>query len=116
MRSVPLCGRRVVERLRSIGISRLSDLAGKDPAVLMHQVNLAAGKVIWRPPMAIIALSNLIATADKRENRAGTRDRASSEGSLTAAQHGSLNLLRRSKRTARGRNSKPNGEARSNGR
>jgi hypothetical protein len=31
----------------------------------MHQVNLAAGKVIWRPPMAIRALENLIAAANK---------------------------------------------------
>lgn len=61
---MPLCGPRVVERLRSIGIHKLSDLRRKDPHVIMHQVNHAAGKVIWRPPMAIRALQNLIIVAN----------------------------------------------------
>ena len=73
MRVVPLCGRRVIERLRSIGITRLSDLAGMNPQVLMHQVNLAAGKVIWRPPMAIMALSNLISAANQQKRRKQAR-------------------------------------------
>jgi hypothetical protein len=65
MREVPLCGSQVVKRLRSIGILRLSDLQNKNPHLLMHQVNHAAGKIIWRPPMAIYALRNLIAAANK---------------------------------------------------
>jgi len=64
MRAVPLCGPRVVERLRSIGIYKLSDLKRKDPHVVMRQVNHAAGKIIWRPPMAIRALQNLIVAAN----------------------------------------------------
>jgi nucleotidyltransferase/DNA polymerase involved in DNA repair len=62
---VPLCGERVIERLKSIGITRLADLRGCNPYVLMHQINLAAGRVIWRPPMAIIALTNLIVAAEE---------------------------------------------------
>ena len=69
MRAVPLCGQRVIERLRSIGITKLSDLTGANPQVLMHQVNLAAGKVIWRPPMAIMALSNLISAAQQKRRK-----------------------------------------------
>ena len=65
MREVPLCGARVVERLRSIGICKLSDLRNKNPQALMHQVNHAAGKIIWRPPMAIRALRNLVAAANR---------------------------------------------------
>jgi hypothetical protein len=65
MRSVPLCGAQVVKRLRSIGIVKLADLKNKNPYLLMHQVNHAAGKIIWRPPMAIQALRNLISAANK---------------------------------------------------
>jgi predicted RNA-binding protein YlqC (UPF0109 family) len=65
MRAVPLCGTQVIKRLRSIGIFKLSDLRNKNPQVLMHQVNHEAGKVIWRPPMAIRALRNLIAAANR---------------------------------------------------
>ncbi len=65
MREVPLCGPQVVKRLRSIGIVKLSDLRNKNPQVLMHQVNHASGKIIWRPPMAIRALQNLIAAANR---------------------------------------------------
>jgi hypothetical protein len=102
LRGVPLCGRRVIERLRSIGITKLADLAGKDPVVLMNQVNLAVGKVIWRAPMAIIALSNLIAAAGKQENRTGTCNRASNDASLSVVN----NLLRLPKKSGRGGNSK----------
>jgi hypothetical protein len=63
MLAVELCGDRVVERLESIGISRLTDLRGSDPWDLMHEVNLEAGRPIWQAPMAIIALQNLIDAA-----------------------------------------------------
>jgi hypothetical protein len=65
MRAVPLCGPRVVARLEAIGIRRLSDLRGEDPEDLMVRVNLAAGAPIWRPPMAMRALENLIAMAER---------------------------------------------------
>lgn len=65
MLAVPLCGERVVLRLESIGVSRLADLAGRDPYDVMHDVNIEAGRVIWRPPMAILALSNLIDAAER---------------------------------------------------
>jgi hypothetical protein len=60
---VRLCGDRVIARLESIGTRRLADLAGRDPWELMHEVNLQAGRPIWRAPMAIIALQNLIDAA-----------------------------------------------------
>jgi hypothetical protein len=75
MRAVPLCGPRVVARLRSIGIYGLQDLKGKDPHILMHQVNHAVGKLIWRPPMAIQALRNLVEAA----NKLPTNDRAEND-------------------------------------
>jgi hypothetical protein len=56
MSAVPLCGPRVVARLESIGVERLGDLAGRDPYDLMEEVNIEAGRPIWRPPMAIRAL------------------------------------------------------------
>jgi hypothetical protein len=64
MRSVPLCGPRVVARLEAIGVRRLSDLRGEDPFDLMERVNLAAGHPIWHAPMATRALANLIAAAE----------------------------------------------------
>ena len=64
MLRVPLCGERVIERLKSIGIEKLADLKGKNAHILMHQINLEAGRVIWRPPMAILALTNLIQAAE----------------------------------------------------
>jgi hypothetical protein len=60
---VRLCGDRVIARLESIGTRRLADLAGRDPWELMHEVNLQAGRPIWRAPMAIIALQNVIDAA-----------------------------------------------------
>jgi hypothetical protein len=69
MQAAPLCGPRVVARLEAIGITRLSDLYGEDPEDLMERVNLAAGAPIWHPPMAIRALENLVALAE-REVRA----------------------------------------------
>jgi len=70
MQSVPLCGSRVVARLESIGICRLSDLRGQDPFDLMVRVNLAAGNPIWRAPTATRALANLIAAAEQQARRA----------------------------------------------
>ena len=73
MLSVPLCGPRVVERLESIGVRRLSDLRGRDPWDLMHEINLAAARAIWHPPMAIIALQNLVDAAEREDERAAAR-------------------------------------------
>lgn len=69
MLAVPLCGEKVIQRLESIGIKKLSDLKGKDPFDLMKRINIAASHVIWRAPMAIVALSNLIATAENKPHR-----------------------------------------------
>jgi hypothetical protein len=63
MRAVPLCGPRVVARLESIGVERLADLRDRDPYDLMHEVNIEAGRPIWRPPMATRALGNLVEAA-----------------------------------------------------
>jgi hypothetical protein len=66
MLDVHLCGRRVAERLRSIGIVRLEQLRGRDPEDLVHAVNVQAGRVIWTGVMPIRAMSNLIAAAERR--------------------------------------------------
>ena len=66
MLAVPLCGGRVLTRLESIGVRRLSDLRGRDPWELMHEINLEAGRPIWRPPIAVQALQNLVDAADQR--------------------------------------------------
>ena len=63
--AVPLCGRRVVERLESIGITCLRDLRHEDPDDLMVRVNLAAGRPIWRPPLPIRALENVVDAANE---------------------------------------------------
>ncbi len=68
MLAIPLCGEKVIQRLESIGIKKLSDLKDQDPFDLMRRINLAAGHVIWRPPMAIVALSNLISVAETERN------------------------------------------------
>lgn len=65
MLRVPLCGKRVLMRLEPIGVRRLADLRGRDPYDVMHEVNLQAGRTIWRPPMAILALTNLIDAATR---------------------------------------------------
>jgi hypothetical protein len=62
--AVPRCGPRVVERLESIGVTCLRDLRHEDPYDLMVRVNLAAGRPIWHPPMAIRALENLVDAAN----------------------------------------------------
>lgn len=63
MLAVRLCGPRVIARLESIGITKLRDLAERDPDQLVHEVNITAGRPIWRPPMAAQAMTNLIAAA-----------------------------------------------------
>ena len=68
MLAVRLCGPRVIARLESIGITKLQDLAARDPYQLVHEVNIAAGRAIWQPPMATQAMENLITAA--RELRA----------------------------------------------
>ncbi len=70
--AVPWCGERVVRRLEAIGVTSLADLRGRDPYELMEQVNAVAGRAIWRPPMAILALTNLVAVADAGVPCAGT--------------------------------------------
>jgi hypothetical protein len=54
----------VLERLASIGVTRLADLRGEDPHDLVQRVNLAAGYPIWRHPRAVQAMTNLIAAAE----------------------------------------------------
>ena len=66
MLAVPLCGPRVLQRLESIGIYRLRDLRDRDPWELMHEINLQAGRLIWRPPLAVQALQNLVDAAEQR--------------------------------------------------
>jgi hypothetical protein len=66
MLAVRLCGDRVLMRLETVGVRRLADLRGRDPWELMHEINLEAGRPIWRAPMAVTALQNLIDAA-KRE-------------------------------------------------
>ena len=66
MLAVPRCGERVLARLESIGVRRLSDLRNRDPWDVMHEINLQAGRTIWRAPMAILALENLIDAARRR--------------------------------------------------
>ena len=66
MLAVPLCGPRVVRRLESIGITKLSDLQGREAYDLMHEINIEAGHKIWRPPTAITALENLIGAAQRQ--------------------------------------------------
>jgi hypothetical protein len=63
MLAIPLCGPRVLQRLESIGIYRLRDLHGRDPWELIHEINLQAGRPIWRAPLAVQALQNLVDAA-----------------------------------------------------
>ena len=64
MLAVALCGDRVLMRLDSIGVRRLADLRDRDPWELMHEINLEAGRPIWRPTIAVQALQNLIDAAE----------------------------------------------------
>ncbi len=65
MIAVRLCGKRVLMRLESIGVQRLADLRGRDPWEVMDEINLEAGRPIWRAPMAVAALQNLIDAAER---------------------------------------------------
>lgn len=67
MEAVRLCGERVITRLESIGTRRLADLAGRDAWELLHEINLQAGRAVWRAPMAITALQNLIDAAERED-------------------------------------------------
>lgn len=42
----------------------------------MHEINLRAGRTIWRPPIAIIALQNLIDATERQTSRAAQRAEA----------------------------------------
>ena len=66
MLEIRLCGPRVLQRLESIGIYRLRDLRDRDPWELMHEINLQAGRLIWRPPLAVQALQNHVDAAVQR--------------------------------------------------
>ena len=68
MLAVRLCGPRVIARLESIGITKLRDLTDRDPFQLVHEVNIAAGRPIWHPPIATQAMTNLIAAAHREPN------------------------------------------------
>jgi len=74
MLAVDLCGDRVLLRLESIGVERLADLHGRDPWDLMFEINLEAGRAIWRPPLAIQALSNLVAAAEREAQPPARRE------------------------------------------
>jgi hypothetical protein len=76
MSAVRLCGALVIMRLESIGTRRLADLAGRDPWDVMHEINLQAGRPIWRAPMAILALQNLIDAAERETASAVRRPEA----------------------------------------
>ncbi len=67
--AVRLCGERVLMRLDAIGVRRLTDLVGRDPWEVMHEVNVQAGRTIWRPPLAIAALQNLVDAAEREASR-----------------------------------------------
>jgi Mrp family chromosome partitioning ATPase len=76
MLAVRLCGERVLMRLESVGVTRLSDLRGRDAWELMHEINLEAGRPIWRAPLAVAALQNLIDAAEWESTRSPTRGEA----------------------------------------
>jgi Mrp family chromosome partitioning ATPase len=80
MLAVPLCGERVLLRLESIGVARLTDLRGRDPWEVMHEINLEAGRPIWRTPMAVAALQNLIVAAERESAGAPARGRTAHAG------------------------------------
>lgn len=72
MLAVPLCGERVLMRLESIGVKRLDDLRGRDAWELMHEINLEAGRPIWRAPLAVAAMQNLIDVAEWESTSSGS--------------------------------------------
>jgi hypothetical protein len=77
MLAVRLCGPRVIARLEAAGIRSFRELADAEPEELVLRVNLAAGRPIWQPPMATLAMANLIAaprrgTTRRKPSRLGT--------------------------------------------
>jgi hypothetical protein len=76
MLAVRLCGERVLMRLESIGVTCLADLRGRDAWELMHEINLEAGRPIWRAPLAVAALQNLVDAAERGDAVSPTRGRA----------------------------------------
>lgn len=76
MLAVRLCGERVLMRLESIGVTCLADLRGRDAWELMHEINLEAGRPIWRAPLAVAALQNLIDAAERESAGSPARGRA----------------------------------------
>ena len=86
MLAVHLCGERVLMRLESIGVERLADLRGRDPWDLMHEINLEAGRPIWRPPLAVAALQNLVDAAERDASHPARR--RSGDGPRTRGQAG----------------------------
>ena len=66
---------RACVRLASIGISSLADLRDRDAWVVMHPINVQAGRLIWRAPTALVALQQPIAAAE-REGESSSRSPA----------------------------------------
>ena len=73
-------------RLESIGVEGLADLRGRDPWDLIHEINLEAGRPIWRPPLAVAALQNLVDAAERDASRPARR--RSGDGPRTRGQAG----------------------------
>jgi hypothetical protein len=80
MLAVRLCGERVLLRLESIGVRRLADLRGRDAWEVMHKINLEARRPIWRAPMAIADLQNLIDAAEQENSVSPTSGRTAHAG------------------------------------
>ena len=68
MLAVRPCGPRVIARLEAIGVTQLRDLAERDSYQLVHEINIAAGRPIWHPPIATQPMANLIAAARQEPN------------------------------------------------
>ena len=73
MLAVPLCGLRVVKRLESIGVTKLSDLRGRDAQDLMHEINIEAGRRMWGPPMGKIPVGDFIDAAQRQQEPRGNK-------------------------------------------
>jgi hypothetical protein len=71
MLAVRLCGPRVIARLEAAGIRSFGELADAEPDELVLRVNLAAGRPIWHPPMATLAMAYLIAAARRERASCG---------------------------------------------
>jgi len=74
MLAIRFCGERVLMRLESVGVARLADLRGRDPWEVMHEINLEAGRPIWRAPIAVAAVQNLIDAAEQEGTGPPARD------------------------------------------